>query len=105
MESNFGQPYRQDTEFVRKVYPCENLEQAILNNLHPYLWLSQDAGPIAQQRESELADLRAELREKEKEIYRQRIRAEIAIETDEIGRQCLEHSLSLIDDPDSPWNQ
>jgi hypothetical protein len=49
--------------------------------------------------------LREELKEEEKDLYRSRIRAEIAAETDDISRQCLEHSLALIDDPASPWNQ
>jgi hypothetical protein len=54
-----------------------------------YIWTTQEATPT----------------EIEKEFYRRKIRAEIATETDDIGRQCLEHSLALIDDPDSPWNQ
>lgn len=50
--------------------------------------------------DEQIAVLRAELKEAEKEEYRQRIRAEIAAETDEIVRHCLEHSLALLDDPD-----
>jgi hypothetical protein len=49
--------------------------------------------------------LRAELKEEEKDLCRAQIRAELATETDEISCQCLAHSLALIDDPASPWNQ
>jgi hypothetical protein len=54
-----------------------------------YIWQSQEADPM----------------EEEKEFYRRQLRKEIEQETDETIRFCLELALSQIDDPLSPWNQ